>query len=68
MMEFTNDEINQILESKEFDEWEETLKRLIDYIVDVMDENVPESEIDVSEEIIINLFISSLNLQNGIKK
>jgi len=68
-MEFTNDEINKILESEEFDEWEKTIKRLIDYIVDVMEENVPENEKDiVSEDIIVNLFINSLNLQDGLKK
>ena len=68
-MEFTNDEINQIMESDEFDEWENAIKRLIDYIVAVMEENVPENEKDIiSEDIIVNLFINSLNLQNGIKK
>ncbi len=68
-MEFTNDEINQILESNEFQEWEDSIKRLIDYIVDVMDEKVSANEQNfISEDIIINLFISSLNLQDGIKK
>lgn len=68
-MEFTNDQINQIMESEQFQEWEDSIKMLIDYIVDVMDKNVPESQQNlISEEIIINLFMCSLNLHDGIRK
>ncbi len=68
-MEFTNDEYNQIMESKEFKEWEDSIKRLIDYIVAVMGEDIGEDEKDViSDEIFNNLFICSLNLQDGLKK
>lgn len=68
-MQFTNNEYNQIMESKEFEDWEDSIKRLIDYIVDVMDGEIPEDEKDViSEDIFTNLFIRSLNLQDAIKK
>ncbi len=68
-MEFTNDEYNKIMESKEFKEWEDSIKRLIDYIVAVMGEDIGEDEKDViSDEIFNNLFICSLNLQDGLKK
>jgi hypothetical protein len=68
-MQLTNNEYNQIMESKEFEDWEDSIKRLIDYIVDVMDRKSPENEKDIiSEDIFVNLFICSLNLQDGIKK
>lgn len=68
-MQFTNNEYTQIMESKEFEDWEDSIKSLIDYIVDVMDGNVPEDKKDViSEDIFTNLFIRSLNLQDAIKK
>jgi len=68
-MQFTNDEYNQIMESNEFTEWEDSIKRLIDHIVDEMDGKIPEDKKDViSEDIIINMFLCSLNLQDGIKK
>jgi len=68
-MEFTNDEISQILESEEFDQWENSIKRLIDYIVEVMDEHISENQQNIiSEDIIVNLFMCSLNLQDAVKK
>lgn len=68
-MQFTNNEYNKIMESKEFEDWEASIKGLIDYIVDVVDGKVPEDEKDaISEEIFTNLFICSLNLQDGLKK
>lgn len=68
-MEFSSDEINQILESNEFQQWENSIKRLIDYVADVMDEKVPKNEQDIiSEDIIMYLFYSSLKLQDGVKK
>lgn len=68
-MQFTNNEYNKIMESKEFEDWEDSIKGLIDYIVDVVDGKVPEDEKDsISEEIFTNLFICSLNLQDGLKK
>lgn len=67
-MQLTNNEYNQIMESKEFEDWEDSIKRLIDYIVDVMDGKAPENEKGViSEDIFVNLFICSLNLQDGLK-
>ncbi len=68
-MKFTDEEYNKIMESREFNEWEDSIKRLIDYIVDVIDEKIPDDEReDISEEIIINMFICSLNLRDGIKE
>lgn len=68
-MKLTYEEYNQIMDSKEFDEWEDSIKRLIDYIVEVMDEESPkEGRKDISEDIIVNMFLCSLNLCDAIKK
>ena len=68
-MQFTNNEYNKIMDSKEFEDWEASIKGLIDYIIDVIDGKVPEDEKDtISEEIFTNLFIRSLNLQDAVKK
>ncbi len=68
-MKLTYEEYNQIMDSKEFDEWEDSIKRLIDYIVEVMDEESPtDGRKDISEDIIVNLFLCSLNLCDAIKK
>jgi hypothetical protein len=67
-MKITYDEYNQIMDSNEFIDWEDSIKRLIDYVVNEMDGKIPEDQKDViSEDIIINLFLCSLNLQDGIK-
>lgn len=68
-MKLTYEEYNQIMDSKEFDEWEDSIKRLIDYIVEVMDEENPvDDRKDISEDIIVNMFLCSLNLCDAIKK
>lgn len=68
-MKLTYEEYNKVMDSKEFDEWENAIKQLIDYIVEVMDEESPtERKNNISENIIVNLFQCSLNLQDAIKK
>lgn len=68
-MKLTYEEYSKIMDSKEFCEWENSIKELIDYIVKVMDEGIPEGgKNDISEDIIVNLFLCSLNLQNAIEK
>ncbi len=68
-MKLTYEEYNRIMDSREFDEWENSIKELIDYIVKVMDEEIPEGgKNDISEDVLINLFLCSLNLRDAIEK